>query len=131
MTDKSITAVPLIVLDGGGTHDNPACDICGNHGGGTLVAASDVRHAVLVKGFNPFESAPELVRKAAGSDSAANYRRFRLLVRYDGSDWNICAECMAAMADSLPKRLKPARRGASAFTADLSGFAPVAEGGKA
>jgi hypothetical protein len=86
---------------------------------------------VLVKGFNPFESAPELVRKAAGTDSAANYRRFRLLVRYDGSDWSICKECLAAMADSLPKRLKPARCGVSAFPADLSGSAPVAEGGKA
>ena len=71
MTDRSIAA-HVLVPDGG-----------------TLIAAYGMRHAVPVNGSNPLGSPPQPIGNTA---CAGNRRRFRLLVRYGGTDGNVCAE---------------------------------------
>lgn len=130
MRDNEFSTISVAVLDGGGTPAKPVCDICGEPGGGAIITSDDLRHAVLVKGFDPFASAPELVRKSAGTNIEEEYRRFRLLVRYDTSDWNICGACMTAIADSLPRRrAKASGRTVSAIPAGLLGLQVENEGG--
>ncbi|MEI7901525.1 MAG: hypothetical protein WCK89_14840 [bacterium] len=113
MTDTEFNTVPVLVLDGGGTTQNPACDICGEPGGGTLVAAADVRHAVIVKRFNPYASVPKLVARSRDMSPLEGQRLLCWLLGNDSSDWNVCGSCLKAMAEYLPPVLTPVGRSMS------------------
>lgn len=107
MNDCSTQYVPVCMLQGGGTSQKPVCDLCDTPADGTMLAAADIRHAIVDKGFNPFLRIPLLIEKIMGSAPEIHLRNIKSLVQSDTSDWNICQSCLMELADYLPPRLSP------------------------
>jgi len=107
MTNCSTQYLPLLMLLGGGTAQNPVCDLCSMPSDGTILAAADIRHAIVDKGFNPFLKIPVLMGKIMGTDPEIHLQNLKSLLSFDTSDWNICPACMKALADELPPPSSP------------------------
>lgn len=71
------------------------CDVCNQPGGGTIVPAADMSHAVE-RGFNPFNLGlvPDLLKQLGIGSSYDQWRVDAISGDLSRSDWNVCGSCM-------------------------------------
>lgn len=78
------------------------CDICNIPVEGTKIRAEDMRKAAD-RGFNPFRAQPM---------EPARLEQWRLLVREDGTQWNVCGDCLQAAKPYLDRESRAGDVGA-------------------
>jgi hypothetical protein len=72
---------------------------------GTVISSEDLRKAAFKNGFNPFKlglvQGGGQIMAALGLNPDAAYQGWKGRLAQDSSDWNICANCMAALRPYL------------------------------
>ncbi len=78
------------------------CDICGAPGTGTMVSAEQIREAVFLRGFNPFELGLASNMAAFGLQDEESFVYWKnTIVSQDTSDWNVCSKCLEKLRPYL------------------------------